>query len=145
MQRPSPALSLLPRIPAVVVAVVVPLPLADPVGSHRCVMEQGRALRSRVPLGKPFEGVEQDVVRERYLIRREVAFEHAPIRAKLRNAGGHEGRHCRGQLVRTDRCGPLMPVKPQAGHANTTELEVANRVINSFTPVRILADCVGAT
>ena len=40
------------------------LGLADPVGPHRRVMEQGRALRSRVLLGKPFEGIEQDVVGE---------------------------------------------------------------------------------
>src|SRR5215475_15081647 len=39
-----------------------PLHVADPVGSHRRVMEQGRALRGRVLLGKPFEGVEQHVV-----------------------------------------------------------------------------------
>ena len=32
------------------------LPVADPVGPHRRVMEQGRALRGRVPRGKPFEG-----------------------------------------------------------------------------------------
>ena len=42
--------------------VVVPLAVADPVGPHRRVMEQGRTLRGRVLLGKPFEGVEQDMV-----------------------------------------------------------------------------------
>jgi hypothetical protein len=32
-------------------------------------------------------------VRERHLIRWEVAFEHAPIWAKLLNAIRHQGRH----------------------------------------------------
>ena len=43
--RPLPKLPLLRRIPAVGVATVAPLPLADPVGSHRRVMEQCRAFR----------------------------------------------------------------------------------------------------
>jgi len=43
------------RVPSV--AVLAPLDVADPVGPHGRVMEQGRALRGRVPLRKPFEGV----------------------------------------------------------------------------------------
>ena len=78
-QRPPPERSLLGRVPSVVIPVVAPLDVADPVGPNRRVMEQGRALSGRVTLGKPFEGVEQDVVGERHLIRREVAFEHAPV------------------------------------------------------------------
>src|SRR5713101_1818316 len=97
--RPPPAPSLLGRVLSVVVTVVASLHVADPVGPHRRVKEQGRALRGRVPFGKPFEGVEQDVVGERHLIRREVAFEHAPVWAKLFNAARHQGRHRRGQLV----------------------------------------------
>src|SRR6266566_4111786 len=62
--RPPPEPSLLGRVPLVVVAVVAPLDVADPVGPHRRVMEQGRALHGRVPLGKSFEGVEQDMVGE---------------------------------------------------------------------------------
>src|SRR5712691_3554409 len=120
--RPPPAASLLGRVPSVVVTVVASLHGADPVGTYRCVMEQGRALRGRVPRGQPFEGVEQDVVGERHLIRREFAFEHALVGAKLRNAVCHEGRHCRGQLIRADGRGPLMPVKPQAGHADAPSL-----------------------
>ena len=72
------------------------LPAADPVGPHRRVMEQGCALRGRVPLGKPFEGVEQDVVRKRHLVRWEIAFEHTPVGAKLLNTRGHKGRYRRG-------------------------------------------------
>ena len=105
-QRPPPEPSLLGNVPSVVVAGVAPLDVADPVGPHRRVVEQGRALRGRVPLGKPFEGVEQDVVGERHLIRREVAFEHAAVGAKLLDAVGHERRHRRGQLLRADRLGP---------------------------------------
>src|SRR5438093_1315859 len=60
-----------------------PLGLADPVGPYRRVMEEGRALHRRVSLGQPFEGVAQDLVRERHLIWWEVAFEHTPVRAKL--------------------------------------------------------------
>jgi hypothetical protein len=75
------------------VAAVAPLAITDPVCPNRRVMEQGRALTGRVPLGKPFEGVEQDVVGERHLIRREVAFEHAPVWAKLLNAVRHQGGH----------------------------------------------------
>src|SRR6266849_11129330 len=97
--RPPPAPSLLDRVPSVVVTVVASLHGADPVGPYRGVMEQGRALRGGVPRGKPFEGVEQNVVGERHLIRREVAFEHAPVWAKLFNAARHQGRHRRGQLV----------------------------------------------
>jgi hypothetical protein len=76
--RSPPALLLLGRLPA---GSVTPLPVADPVGPHRRVMEQGGALRRRVPLGKPFEGVEEDVVGERHLIHREVTFKHAAVRA----------------------------------------------------------------
>src|SRR5712691_9399572 len=94
--RPPPALSLRGRVPSVVVTGLASLHVADPVGSHRRVMEQRRTLRGGVSLGKPFEGVEQDVVRERYLIGREVAFKHAPVGAKLRNAVRHEGCHRRG-------------------------------------------------
>jgi hypothetical protein len=75
------------------VAAVAPLAVADPVCPNGRVMEQGRALSGRVPLGKPFEGVEQDVVGERHLIRRKVAFEHAPVWAKLLNAVRHQGGH----------------------------------------------------
>jgi len=105
--RPPPAPSLLGRIPSVVVTVVASLYVTDPVGPYRCVMEQGRALRGGVPRGKPFEGVEQDVVGERHLIRREVAFEHTSVGAKLLNAVGHERCYRRGQLVRADRCNGL--------------------------------------
>jgi hypothetical protein len=97
--RPSPALVLLGRSLEAIVAVVTSLLVADPVGPHCRVMEQGRALRRRVPLGKPFEGVEQDVVGERHLIHREVTFKHAAVRAKLLNAVRHEGRHRLRQLV----------------------------------------------
>jgi hypothetical protein len=50
---------LLGMIPSVVIAVVAPLDLADPVGPHRRVMEQGRTLHGRVPRGKPFESIKQ--------------------------------------------------------------------------------------
>ena len=72
------------------------LDLADPVGPYRRVMEEGRTLRRRVSLGQPFEGVAQDLVRERHLIRWEVAFEHTPVRAKLLNTRGYKGRYRRG-------------------------------------------------
>src|SRR5436309_1211747 len=81
--RPLPAPSLLGRVLSVVVTLVASLHVADPVGPHCRAMEQGRALRGRVPLRKPFEGVEQNMVRDRHLIRREVAFERAPVGAKL--------------------------------------------------------------
>jgi hypothetical protein len=45
-------------------AVAALLDVADPIGPHRRVMEQGRALSDRTALGKAFEGIEQDVVRE---------------------------------------------------------------------------------
>src|SRR5712691_1877825 len=64
------------------------------------------------------------MVGERHLIGWKVAFEHAPVRAKLLNAERHEGRHGRGQLVRADRRGPFMPVKPQAGHADAPQLQI---------------------
>src|SRR6266705_2121549 len=81
--RPPPALSLRGRVPSVVVTGLASLHGADPVGSHRRVMEQRRTLRGGVSLRKPFEGVEQDVVRERYKIKREVAFKHEPVRTTL--------------------------------------------------------------
>src|SRR5262245_15359134 len=87
-------------------------------------MEQGGALSGRIPLGKPFEGVKQNVMRERHFIRREVALEHTPVRTKLLDAICHEWRHGGGQLFRTDGLGALVPVKTQAGHTDTTQLQV---------------------
>ncbi len=52
------------------------------VNTSRCVMEHGRALGGRVPLGQTLEGVEQHIVGVRYLVRREVALEHTPVGAK---------------------------------------------------------------
>ena len=57
-QRPPPEPSLSGNVPSVVVAGDAPLDVADPIGPNRRVMEQGRALSGRVPLGKPLEGVE---------------------------------------------------------------------------------------
>src|SRR5260370_37612734 len=90
-----------------VVAFVAPLSVADPVCPNRSVMEQRRTLRGRVTFGKPFEAVEQYVVGERHLIRREVAFEHAAVRAKLLDAVGYEGSHSLSQLFRADGRGPI--------------------------------------
>ena len=67
----------------------VPLGRADPVGACCSVVEQIGALGGRIALGKPLEGVEQHVVRERYLVDREVAFEHAPLGAELLDAIAH--------------------------------------------------------
>jgi hypothetical protein len=41
--------------------------VADPIGANSRVVKQGGALRARVALGEPFEAVEQDVMRKRYL------------------------------------------------------------------------------
>src|SRR4029453_11259892 len=81
------------------VAAVAPLAVADPVCPNGRVMEQGCAFSGRVPVGKPFEGVEQNVVGERHLIRWEVAFEHAPVWAKLLNAVCHQGGYCPRQFL----------------------------------------------
>ena len=107
----------------VVMAVVALLDRADPVGPHRRVMEQGRALRRRVPLRHPFEGIEQDVVGERHLIHREVAFKHAPVRTKLLNTVRQEGCHRLRQRVRADGLAAGIPVRAGPGHAEPSEFE----------------------
>src|SRR5262249_56647681 len=93
------------------VVAALELGVADPVGADRSVMEQGRALGGRITLGKPFERVEQDVVRKRHLIRREVAFEHASLGAARLNAVGRKRSHRGGQFFRPDRLLPGLPIE----------------------------------
>ena len=97
---------------------------ADPIGASSRVVKQGGPLGGRVALGEPFEGVEQHVVGERYLIDREVALEHAPVRGELLDTVAHDRSDGRGQLFGTDRPRPGMPVEPQPRHSDPAQLEV---------------------
>ena len=65
--------------------------VVNPVDTGGRVVEHGGALGRRVAFGQPFEGVVHDVVGVRDLVDREVAFEHAPVRAELLDAVMHQG------------------------------------------------------
>src|SRR5262245_20797167 len=71
----------------------------DAVGLDGGVVEHGRTLGGRVALREALEGVEQDVVREGELVRREVALEHAPLRPEQLDARCEERRDPRGDLL----------------------------------------------
>src|ERR1700732_1870508 len=95
---------------------------ADPIGTSSRVVKQGGALGGRVTLREPFERVEQHVVGKRYLIDREVALEHAPVRGELLDTVAHDRSDGRGQLFGTDRPRPGMPVEPQPRHSEPAQL-----------------------
>src|SRR5215469_1958256 len=87
------------------------LGVIDPIGAGSRVMKQRSTLGRRIALREPFEAVEEHVMGERNLVDREVALEHAPVRAKLLDAVAHDRSNRRGQLLRTDRPRPRMQVK----------------------------------
>ena len=55
-------------------------------------MEQSGAFGSGMVFGQPLECVVHDVVREGHLVRREVAFKHAAVRAELLDTVVHPGQ-----------------------------------------------------
>src|SRR5438105_14092256 len=91
---------------------------ADPIGASSRIVKQFGALGGRVALREQFESVEQHVVRKRDLIDREVALEHATVRAELLDTVAHDRSDGRGQLFGTDRPGASMPVEPQLRHSD---------------------------
>src|SRR5271165_6530299 len=100
---------------------VVRSSLVDAVGAGGGVVEQGGAFRGRVVLRETLAGVEENMVRERYLIDREIALEHAAAGAELLDAITHDRRHRSRQFFRADRLFTAVPVKPEPRHADAAE------------------------
>src|SRR5215470_3838510 len=97
--------------------------LVNPVYTGSSVVEHGGALGSRIAFGKAFESVVHDIIGVRYLVDREVAFEHASVGAELLDTIMHQGRQSLGQLFRADGLCTCMPVKAEAALSDPAELD----------------------
>src|SRR5690348_14708390 len=90
----------------------------------RCRLREQRGLLAVVVAGgKPLEGVEDHLIAGLALIRREVALEHAAVRAECLDACLDIGLPRRGGLFRVRRLRPFMEAEARQHHCEPAKLD----------------------